>query len=237
MTPTTGKRGLEQRWRDLQLDAYQGFRHSSDCARLKQVGLRLLGRSAQLTAKELFVLVSTGDHRKADWLEFIAQCREVGARYGLAARTVMKGSLVKGYRPEDDKAFDPAAVRARVVIVTDLDADLGSPFFRNLLIRAAELGLTVQAKSGRFPPSRGGFVMRGGSVCAIPWWDYVELSDEQRPALSTAFRVRLELPPRFPPELACALARQAVQAQNELARLLGYRVPQRLRRPSVARRE
>jgi hypothetical protein len=241
-TSKVNKREFEQRWRDVHLDAFEEFRHSLDRERLRNDGLYTLGLTAQPTAEELFDRIGRMEdpEKVAAWLRFNERCGEVGAAYGLDARTTMMGSLARGYRPdaEGEKFFDLAATKARLEIVTDLDADLKSPFFTNLLSAAGALGLTVQTASGRFPPTRAGVTTRGDQVVGmVPSWGWVELTAEQRPPLAKAFRVRLELPPRFPPELATQWARRGVQSENALARMLGYRVPQKLRRKSIAYRD
>jgi hypothetical protein len=237
-TNRTTSRKPAQRWRDLHLDAFEGFRHSVDFTRLSEEGLRALGCAFRLSTKEFEEVVTSLDDR-TEWGKFIARCNEVGAAYGLDPRTVLRASVVKGYRPdiEGEEHFDHAFRRAELVIVTDLDADLGSPFFTNLLGRASELGLPVQTRSVLFLPGGGGTMVRADGVpTTFALWEWVELTNDQRPPLSTAFRVRVEFPPRFLSESACERARGAIQAQNELARRLGYRVPRRTRRRSIARR-
>ena len=95
----------------------------------------------------------------------------------------------------------------------------------DFLNSAGDLYVTVQSKGGRFPPS-------------LQWArPEVELTDEDRPPKSTAFRVRVEFPINFPHELAAEWAREASQVCDEMARRLGYEIPKRMRTRSVARRD
>src|SRR5437870_13088653 len=93
------KRPLEQRWRDLQLEALETFLHSVDRARLKQDGLRVLGRTTKPTSDELHEWVSALSDA-SDWMSYHERCKKIGAPYGLDSRTVMMACLVKGYHPD-----------------------------------------------------------------------------------------------------------------------------------------
>jgi hypothetical protein len=61
-----------------------------------------------------------------------------------------------------------------------------------------------------------------------------ELTPQERPPLAKAFKVRVESIPGALHEMVAEAAREAVQAGDELARRLGYHVPLRRRRRSVA---
>jgi len=232
----TGKRPPEQRWRDHQRDQYDSFRKSRERNDLTDRGLAILGRSGRVKRLELWEFTSSLGESAPDWLDFIHDCKAVGERFGLAATTVVHSCLIAGYRPGYD-GLGIGLPAVEVVVVTRVSSE--SPFFRNLYAHASDLHLAVETRDGRFLPSRRGFVMRGdGAVTeTIPWGPLAQLTADRLPPRARAFKMRVEFPPGIPHEVVAECARAAAQAGDELARRLGYPVPQRLRQRGVARRD
>jgi hypothetical protein len=227
-----GKRPVPERWRDYLFDEYRRFRNDPEWSRLQARGLAVLGRSEQVTSQELWEYTSNLGSEGSEWMAFIRDSKEVASRFGLTANTVVDSCLVKAYRPE--RQHFSIGLRG-IEIAVDTPAAYGSPFFRNLYAHASDLGLTVISGQARIVPSRQGVVLHGdGGVTTIPWSPITELSLEELPPLATAFKMRVETLPGVPHEMVAEAAREAAQAGDELARRLGYHVPHRRRRRSVA---
>ncbi len=230
-----GRRTAERRWLEHHIDAYDKFLGTSEYAQLKRRGLELLGRSTQVKVGQWLSIIRGVDVLSAEWQSFDEECRDVGKRLGLDRDTVQLGCLIDRYRPE---RFDFPLEASPPTMTLVFDGDTKTPFFINVLRHAADVGLTVSSKAGRFPPAHRGFVAQGSDVIGrYPLWEETEITSDQRPPLATAFKVRLEFPPVFPPELAVEWTRSAVNAQNELARRLGYPVRLRLRRRRVSQKD
>jgi hypothetical protein len=227
-----GKRPVPERWRDYLFDEYRRFRNDPGWVRLQARGLAVLGRSQQVTSAELREFTSRLGSEGSEWMAFVRESKDVASRFGLTAQTVIDSCLIKGYRPE--RQHFSIGIRG-IDIAVDTTATYGSPFFSNLYAHASDLGLTVICEQARILPSRQGVVLHGAAgVTTIPWSPITELSPGERPPLATAFKMRVESLPGVPHEMVAEAAREAAQACDELARRLGYHVPQRRRRRSVA---
>jgi hypothetical protein len=231
----SGDRTPEERWRDHLLKQYRSFRGSPDWLRLKERGLAILGREHQVTSAELWEFTSSLGDRGDEYVAYIHECKEVAEKFGLSAGTVVHACLVHGYHPEASQL--PIGLPGVKVVVV-VDTDTSDPFFRNLHKHASDLNLVVQARDGKIPPSRSGFRMRGDQVIeTFPIWPMTELSPEQIPPLSKAFKMQVESLPGVPHEIVAETAREAAQLGDELGRRLGYPIKQRMRLRSVSRKD
>ncbi len=105
----------------------------------------------------------------------------------------------------------------RIRVVTE---STNSVFLQWLSYEARRLGLYV--------------VQRQGSVETVALYlDFLPptplLAPSQKPPRDSAFYVRLDVPPGYPPEAAIQLQREAGRLAKELLKRLGYSIPQRLR--------
>jgi len=148
-------------------------------------------------------------------MEWHHKCEAVAQRFGLAFWTVVSVCLISGYRPEK-VPFPVEASWPRIRVVTEQMTPL---FLEWLSYEAHQLGLYVIQRRGsaevtHIPPN-------------LPPFEALPAS--QRPPLDCAFFMRVETPPRYPPQAAAKLEKQAKQLEKELFRRLGYSVPERLR--------
>lgn len=211
------KRSPDERWQQYVLELYEAFRAAKEFKELRRKGLQALGLKRLLTAAE-WPEASRRFAQSEEYLAFVANCREVGARFGLNDGTVRLACLVRGYRPENaGLVIEAQWPEARVV------TEVADPVFLAWLCCAAsQLGLRVVQRQG---PTE--------STLLVPWARAAEpeepLTDAHRPPVHKAFRLRVETPSHYPPEAAADLHRRAQQAAREVLRRLGYRMPERLR--------
>ena len=203
-----------ERWRLHVAERYQSFQHSAEIKRLRRQGLAALGRKKRLTFEDFDREFWGGKVETNAYRDYQRDCREVGARFGLAPWTVEWACVIKGYVP--DQSLYPAEARwPRVFVVTNVEE---GPFLKWLVHEALQLGLTVSHQGD------------GESVVLLGGRPETPLEGSQLPPLYSAFQMSVQIPPGYyPPEAAAELGRQATQQGKELATQLGYSIPQRIR--------
>ena len=222
----SGKRTPAERWKTYVEEGYRAFLASKQFRVLRREGLKVLGRTRLYTPEEWNVAGGTRSRaNNLGYRAFVGRCDTVGAQFGIAGSEIVLACLFKRAKPAPNLEPTPLPTKSpTVLVVTDNEDDL---FLQWLLYEASNIGLRVAVnRAGTTAP-----------VIAVPFPQEpdVALAPDRRPPEATAFFVRLDLPPYFPPEGAAALARQAQQLGRELLRRLGYPTPQRLRsRPLVA---
>ena len=77
-------------------------------------------------------------------------------------------------------------------------------------------------------------IARGSVQMEVLWIPFPQkpakpLTATDRPPLATAYRIEVNYPPNYPPEACSQLANEVARFERELARRLGYKVPQRMR--------
>lgn len=210
------KRRPEKRWNEHVSERYQAFLASKEFLALRRKGLEALSRRKLLTPEEWSKL-TWETLESPTFGTFRKECRTTGERFGLNQWTVEMACLLKGYRPQEP-GLVVEAKWPDVRIVTKAEDDL---FLRWIMYEAWNLGLHV--------------IRRVGSTEVVlieapfPSRPEEPLTEARRPAPESAFYVRVETPPLYPPEAAAELHRSAGQAGRELLRRLGYTAPKRLR--------
>ena len=212
-----GKLRPEERWAEHVKERLIAFRASKDFRRLRRKGLSIIGRTKVLTVLEYWKgwsqWLSLPQYR--EWRD---ECARLGERFGLAAWTVEAACLLRNYRP--DRSSLVAEIEwPRVRVVTEK----GDPLFLQwLCYHAQSLGAYVVRRQGSFEATQLYL------DCRIP--PAVELPLSRLPPRHTAFYMRVETPPGFPPEARAGMEKQAAELERELFRKLGYsKVPERLR--------
>lgn len=219
-----GKLRPEERWAEHVKERLIAFKVSKDFRRLRRKGLSIIGRNKVLTALEYWKgwsqWLSLPEYR--EWRD---ECARLGERFGLGVWIVEALCLLRDYRP--DRSSLVAEIEwPRVKVVTRRDDPL---FLQWLGYHAQSLGHDAE--------SLGAYVVRrqGSFESTQLYLDYpippaTELPPSSLPPRHTAFHMRVETPPGFPPEARADLEKQAAELERELLRKLGYRgVPQRLR--------
>ena len=219
-----GKLRPEERWAEHVKERLIAFKVSKDFRRLRRKGLSIIGRNKVLTALEYWKgwsqWLSLPEYR--EWRD---ECARLGERFGLGVWTVEALCLLRDYRP--DRSSLVAEIEwPRVRVVTRRD----DPLFLQWL------GYHAQSLGNRAESLRVYVVRRQGSFESTQLYlDYpippaTELPPSRLPPRHTAFHMRVETPPGFPPEARAGLEKQAAELERELLRKLGYRgIPQRLR--------
>ena len=216
------QRRPEERWAEYVLEGYEAFRQSEEFGRLRERGLRILGREVLLEAGE-WANRADGLMNSKEFRLFSAACAKVGARFSLAGWTVEWAYLMRHYEPgKQSEHHVLEAEWPEVRVVTESD---DNRFLDWLIYESWELHLFVTRHTGSTITP----------VVAAPWPERPErrLDPSRRPPRSAAFRMEVKLPPGFPPEAAAELSRKAAQLERELFRRLGYDVPQRMRGSSL----
>ena len=208
----------KERWSKDVLERCQAFGISSELQRLRRLGLNILGQDRLMTQDEWAVeMNSQGPMTSKEYLGFQKECGKTGTIFGLAPWTVEWMCLLASYDPE--KAMHVVEAEWPKIRVVTQSSD--ETFLGWLLYQAWQLGLEVVQKDGS---------QTTPLICIpYPQQPEVPLDPSQRPPLTVAFRASVEIPPGYPPEAAAELGRQAAQAERELARQLGYEMPQRMR--------
>ncbi|MGH7269741.1 MAG: hypothetical protein ACREJ3_04860 [Polyangiaceae bacterium] len=213
-------------WHDDRLAAFSDYWRGSEPARLRALGLRIIGRSHKLEIHEwsawvLRGLTPNGPHAAA-WADFTRECQQVADRYGITVDAVKLGALVKDWqpRPAEWPFFPIAAVDPWLRVVTDFEDADHDLFMRWLIYHGSALSLRVN-----------GWVPGDWPRPADP------LGVDGLPPLARAFRMHLELPPDLPPPLAAQWAREAAQVARELAARLGYPPRRRMRSRTTSLRD
>ena len=211
------KRAPIERWREHILWGYEAFRASIDLSKLRQMGLRVLGRRRMLTDSEWWE-AAKGPMTSQEYRAFQDECRTAGAQYGLAPWTVEMASLLRVYRPGKER-FVVEARWPQAWVVTEATDPLFCSWLR---YEARRLGLYVAHQYGS----------NDVRLIQVPFPERPAhpLTQDHRPPRAEAFYLRIETPPEYPSEAAAELARQLHQRGRALLRRLGYRVPQRMRR-------
>ncbi len=213
----------EERWKRDGRERYEAFRRCQDLPRLRRRGLAVLGRQHLLSSEDWWD-TSKAALRSEAYRHFQRECRETGDRFGLAQWTVEMACLLVDYDPDRE----PHVLEAEwpgLRVVTEFNDDL---FLSWLLYEARQIGLHVDYQQGS---------VRMPIICVpFPVQPEKRLSLDRRPPRARAFQVLPKIPPGYPPEAAAQLGRKAAQLQRELARRLGYNVPQRMRGSALAAR-
>lgn len=224
------KRTPEETWHTLVLESYAAFRTCPEFVELRKKGLKGLKRRKLLTEEEWWELGRSGEFLESEECEEFRQgCEELGDRYGLATGTVEFACLLKGYDPEK-YPYPIANEGPRVQVVTEVADQL---FFHWLAWETKALYLSwVRSGVAKIPePS---VVHQNGStrtgVIFIPVLVQPNDSLKDLPPISQAFCVSFEIPLQYPPTGAAEIARAAAQFERELARRLGYKVTNRIRK-------
>lgn len=224
-----------ERWRREVLERVEAFRHSKDIRRLREKGLAILKRE-DLVRPEEWWNRADGHMNSKEYREFEVECEELGAWFGLARWTVEWACLMQNYEPGGQMHILEAQW-PQFLVVTEVDDDF---FVRWLMYKTWEISQEIEQSTQKDVerlkyPFTLQVVHRNGSVSipivAVPLSECPSdaLHPSHLPPRSTAFRLVIELPSGYPPEAAAEMARNAAQVERELARRLGYNVPQRVR--------
>ena len=224
----------EERWRRDVEERLLAFKQSRDLMRLRSKGLKIFGRTRMLNSEEWWEAArGQGPMNSDKYREFQQECQQVAARFGLAQWTVEMACLLRSYSTR----WQPYVVEARwprFQLVTESNDHF---FFQWLSYLAHELFFEWLGKRKEIPKPE--IVHEAGSSrTLIVWVPFVvqperELRGSSLPPRASAFRVVIDAPPGYPPEALAELGRHASQFERELARKLGYKVPQRMRHSSL----
>ena len=205
----------DERWQKHIAERTDALRISRDFKRLRREGLKLLGRRLLLTEQE-WLPAWKGVAGKDEYLLWHQDCARVGERFGLAPWTVEMACLLKRYRPEKQPHV-AEIMWPRIRVVTNSTNDL---FLRHLCHHAYSLGSRVV---------RGEEFIGDAGLYLNPPLPAEELAPSNKPPMLSAFTMRVEWPPLYPPEAARQMAKEATDMERKLLKLLGYRVPKRIR--------
>jgi hypothetical protein len=203
----------KERWQKHISERVDALKISRDFIRLRRKGLKFLGRSKLLKAAE-WLPSWKGVMGSEEYLNWYQDCTRVGERFGLAPWTVEMACLLKGYRPEKQPLV-AEVLWPRIRVVTNNTNDL---FLRHLCHHAHSLGLRVV---------RGEDFTGDTGLYFNPPLPADILTPASKPPIQSAFAMRVEWPPRYPPEAARQIQKGASDMGKQL--LLGYKVPKRLR--------
>lgn len=205
------------RWEEHVLERVAAFRQSLDLRRLRRKGLTLLGASRRLTDESFSDEFWGGKVETEGYKAFQDDCREAGARFGLAAWTVEWICVLKSYRPEE--ALNVVEARwPKISVITEAKDKL---FLRWLLYEATQLNLGVT--------QRRGAELTQLIAVSSPRQPDSPLTDSNRPPLDVAMVMNVETPAGYPPEAGAELQNVAANCGRDLGRRLGYKLPQRMR--------
>lgn len=204
----------EERWNGMLLERFKAFRISGELKRLRDKGLRALGKRRRLTSLEYWKLPLTGG--SPDYMAWDKECKKIAEHFGLAPWTVKMACLLRGYDPV--KSPFPIGVNwPSIRIVTKHEDPI---FLKQLFYHARELGVPA-------------YVQESGHKTALIFLDYEfipsTLPNLHKPSIHDVFTVELEFPPIFPPEARQQIGKNADDIKRELLERLGYKVPKRLR--------
>jgi hypothetical protein len=157
-----------------------------------------------------------------DWRE---ECRATGKIFGLAQWTIEMMCLLRNNRPEQSSLV--AEVNwPKIEVVTEIE----DTQFQQWLGYYAWMH------------DRKAIYKKGSVETIILWLDQRkppldDLPPSSLPPRHTAFWMRVETPPFFPPEARAQLEKDATELERELLRDLGYtNVPRRLRSSPLMKR-
>lgn len=212
-----GKKTPQERWGEHIRERVIAFRNSRELKRLRRRGLSVIGRTRLLSVLEYWQGWSQW-LSIPEYMNWREECQAAGNIFGLAQWTVEMMCLLRNYRPEQSPLV--AEVNwPKIKVVTEVEDTL---FQKWLAYHARMLDLKVIFKSGSVET-------------ALLWLDQTEptpddLLPSSLPPRHTAFWMRVETPPLFPPEARAQLEKQATELERELLRDLGYtNIPRRLR--------
>ncbi len=204
----------EKRWRKHVIECFVALRQSGELDRLSKKGLTILGRKKRFTAEEWF----KGFSKRASspvYREWHDECEAIGKRFGLAPWTVVCTCLVSRYDPRK-QPFVMEAQWPQIRIITE---NTNSLFLQWLSHEAQRLGLYVVQRQGSVETTF--LYLDSPPSSALP--------PSQRPPRDSAFYLRVETPPGYPPEAAQKLQSEGDRLTKELLGHLGYSIPKRLR--------
>jgi len=196
----------EDRWLRHTLERFAALRQSGELSRLRKEGLTILGRKKRFTPEEWFKSFS----ERASCPEYRAwhtKCEVAGKRFGLAPWMVVCSCLVSRYDP-GEQPFVVEAQWPRIRVVTENTNPL---FLQWLSYEAHRLGLYVIQRQGSIE----------ATILSITPPDSA-LPPSQKPPRDSAFIMRVETPPGYPPEAAQKLQKKGSRLAKELLRRLGY---------------
>ena len=205
----------DERWQKHISQRVDALTISRDFKRLRRKGLKLLGRSKLLTATE-WLPSWKGVIGSAEYLRWYQDCTRVGDRFGLAPWAVEMACLLKGYHPKKQPLV-AEVLWPRTRVVTNSTNDL---FIRHLCYHAYSLGLRVV---------RGEDFTGDAGLYLNPPLPVDVLKPANKPQMQSAFTMRVEWPPQYPPEAARQIQKKASAMEKQLLELLGHKVPKRLR--------
>lgn len=204
----------EERWNRMLLERFEAFRLSGELKRLRDKGLRALGRRRRLTSLEYWKLPLTGG--PLDYMAWDKECEKVAKHFGLAPWTVKMACLLRDYDP----VKSPFPIGANWPSIRIITTHKDPIFLKQLFYHVRELGVPV-------------YVQGSGHKTAPIFLDYEfipsPLPDSHKPSIHDVFTVELEFPPIFPPEARQQIVKDTDDIKRELLKRLGYRVPKRLR--------
>jgi hypothetical protein len=160
-----------------------------------------------------------------EWLNGV--CKPVADKFGIDEQVVSMLCLVKNFDPEKDfRPFVLEATPAKVYVVTK-SAD--EQILRKLAYESfTRLGLPLiqETNSGEIRHT----IKEALDPNSLP-----ELPRDKKLSIRTLFRIRIELPSGFPPDMANAVTKYALSVDRLLRERLGYSLPKRLRTSKYAK--
>jgi hypothetical protein len=217
-----------QKWDNIISARLMALKISKEFNKLRRSSLVSLGRQRRYGGVDYWRNDFTKRATSPSYQEWLtSECRPVADKYGIDEQVVSMLCLIKRFDPEKDfKPFAIEATRAKVYVVTECR----DPQVLEKLVNEAYTGLGVpliqKTSSGEIRYTK------------------IEPSNQNTPpdiianrinSILTLFRIRIEFPPGYPPDLASALASYAIAIDRRLRERLGYKVPKRLRTSKYTR--
>jgi len=216
------KRAPQERWKADINERIMALKVSGELKPLRTKGLRNLGRKKLYANGNEWWLDFNRRSSSPEYLEWQKECKSLAHRFGLAPWIVELMCLLKGYDPIKDDSIVREAQWPRIRVVTDNTDPL---FLRRLAYEAQQFGLVVVQQQGSAEMT----MLNLGDTLQ----EALELPASSRPPMDVAFRIRIELPPGYPPEAARDLITKACGLERDLRKKLGYRDRERLRASSL----
>ena len=207
-----------ERWERHIIERVKALKLSKELKPLRKRGLAVLKRKRLYTPEEWY----RGFWERGaspQYLQWYEECKALADRFGLAPWVVAMLCLFKGYKPEKDLGLIVMeAVWPKIRVVTE-SADWH--FLRSLAREAQRLGLFVVQRQGSFESTVIDSDYSQTEVEPLPL--------SSKPPAYVAFRMRVEVPPDYPPEAASQLQKEASRLGRQLRRRLDYPTRERLR--------